>query len=101
MRDSTPACSERGALALAARPLAMLSCASISTPGQEHEEREGSRSVNRGASRKDSTGLERTSMTDMPVPEGSEVGERRWPVALTILVAIALFGLIPDRLTLG
>jgi uncharacterized membrane protein len=40
-------------------------------------------------------------MTDMPVPEASEVGERRWPVALTILVAIALFGLIPDRLTLG
>jgi uncharacterized membrane protein len=40
-------------------------------------------------------------MTDVPLPEGSGVGERRWPVALTILVAIVLLLLMPDRLTLG
>jgi uncharacterized membrane protein len=34
----------------------------------------------------------------LPVPDK---GERRWPVALTILVAIVLLLLLPDRLTFG
>ncbi len=40
-------------------------------------------------------------MTDSPAADGAERGERRWPVALTILVAIVLLLLLPDRLTFG
>src|SRR3954470_8179676 len=40
-------------------------------------------------------------MTDASLSEGAALGERRWPVALTIAVAIALLLLIPDRLMLG
>ena len=40
-------------------------------------------------------------MTDASPAEVSPRGEHRWPVALTVLVAIVLLLLLPDRLTLG
>lgn len=40
-------------------------------------------------------------MSDDSTAPRSDRGERRWPVALTVLVAIVLLLLLPDRLTFG